>query len=386
MISISGRDLIAKSVQEFCETTSVRGVGSYSLAALVRHVRGKWRELRASGNQLKSQANTCSRILIACLVSTSCLFGTNGIAHADDYACSRAIATKLLTQVPRAADEVNTEWRGDWGAAVGSLCGRFDGRQDIVATIRPNGLRPGIDWYVFSPSEPGKWHLIFAASSRNNDREIAQAAKQPSTLMIDAQDELTAAAAHQPNLPENDDLIEYWTVYDSLDSSSAHSSGEDYLRIRWVDGTFKVVERFHLPALLSPCRQSQEGEGSASEEGYRAPTDFSSVITPVADAPAVAAYTLNWGMRLREIRTDPASQPNPNFSSEKEVMISTVEPDSPAAAAGLHPGDIVLEFDNNKVTAVSQLIASVHQAENARRAALLLISRYGVPNYLVINP
>ena len=61
----------------------------------------------------------------------------------------------------------------------------------------------------------------------------------------------------------------------------------------------------------------------------------------------------------------------------KGVVIAHVEDASPAAAAGLRPGDVILQVNRKPVTDASEFDAAARAAGN--RAVLLLVNRGGVP-------
>ena len=67
-------------------------------------------------------------------------------------------------------------------------------------------------------------------------------------------------------------------------------------------------------------------------------------------------------------------------------MIRNVRPDTPAAEAGLQPGDVVLEIDHKKVSTVDDFVSMAKQAKKDKKSALLLVQRGNSTLYTVINP
>ncbi len=66
------------------------------------------------------------------------------------------------------------------------------------------------------------------------------------------------------------------------------------------------------------------------------------------------------------------------------VVVTSVAPNSPAAAAGLQRGDVILEVNRHRVANAAQFQAMVEQAGN--RPVLLLVNRGGQTFYLTIAP
>jgi serine protease Do len=92
----------------------------------------------------------------------------------------------------------------------------------------------------------------------------------------------------------------------------------------------------------------------------------------------------NWGMAVRDITPDIAQQLH--LQRDKGVVIQRIAPDSPAADAGLQPGDIVLEVNRKKVGDVKQFLAQAEDAKRTKKPALLLVQRGNSTLYTVVNP
>jgi len=65
------------------------------------------------------------------------------------------------------------------------------------------------------------------------------------------------------------------------------------------------------------------------------------------------------------------------------VVIRNVDPDSAAAAAGLQPGDVVVQVNGNAVTSASELKSALNQASD--RPALLLVARKGGDVFVTLS-
>jgi regulator of sigma E protease len=73
----------------------------------------------------------------------------------------------------------------------------------------------------------------------------------------------------------------------------------------------------------------------------------------------------------------------PSFD-ESRVAIRDVQPNSPAMAAGLQPGDMILEVNGRPVDGTDMLIAEIHA--HAGRPVQLLVERNGQPISLSVTP
>ena len=92
----------------------------------------------------------------------------------------------------------------------------------------------------------------------------------------------------------------------------------------------------------------------------------------------------NWGLQVQSITPDIASQLNLN--STKGVVVRGVQPDSPAADAGIQQGDVVLEVNHAKVSSVDDFLSAAKQAKRDKNSALLLVQRGNATMYTVIKP
>ena len=72
------------------------------------------------------------------------------------------------------------------------------------------------------------------------------------------------------------------------------------------------------------------------------------------------------------------------IKEEKGVVITGVEPDSPGEAAGLQPGDLILEINRTKVVTVGQ-VRKVLEQLRPEEPTVLLVKRDGETRYVVIR-
>lgn len=70
--------------------------------------------------------------------------------------------------------------------------------------------------------------------------------------------------------------------------------------------------------------------------------------------------------------------------STRGVVVASVDPDSPAADAGLERGDVVEEVNRKEVRTADQFQAAVREAGS--KPLVLLVNRSGNTSYLTISP
>ncbi len=92
----------------------------------------------------------------------------------------------------------------------------------------------------------------------------------------------------------------------------------------------------------------------------------------------------NWGLQVQSITPEVANQLNLN--NTKGVVVRGVQPDSPAADAGIQQGDVVLEVNHAKVSTVDDFLSAAKQAKKDKNSALLLVQRGNATMYTVIKP
>lgn len=171
-----------------------------------------------------------------------------------------------------------------------------------------------------------------------------------------------------PVLAEPDRVeISYW---ESVRDSKSPAELEAYLRA-YPDGTFASLARIRLKAL-------QEGQSKPDAPGA---ADDGTSVSPNADAakgriqgtdgPA-ETLTLNAKLAKREINGEQRTVLGVNINDFSEhqrscfglseaggALVHSIFPDSPAADAGVNPGDIIREFDGKYVESARSLVGLV---------------------------
>ena len=88
------------------------------------------------------------------------------------------------------------------------------------------------------------------------------------------------------------------------------------------------------------------------------------------------------GIDIQEL--NPALSRKFGIKGEKGVVITEVEPESPGDAAGLQPGDLILEINRVRVTTVNQ-VRRILEKTKPDEPTLLLVKRDGGTRYVVIG-
>ncbi|MDO8430896.1 MAG: DegQ family serine endoprotease [Candidatus Binatus sp.] len=147
-----------------------------------------------------------------------------------------------------------------------------------------------------------------------------------------------------------------------------------------------VHDEHELPALVATTPINKKVQVEVVRNGKHMTFDVTigerkepQVATAKAEEPGG-----NWGMQVGDITPEIAQQLH--IEANKGIVIRRVSPDSPAADAGLQPGDVVLEVNHDKVSTVAEFVNKAKEAKNTKKAALLLVQRGGATLYTVIKP
>ena len=73
------------------------------------------------------------------------------------------------------------------------------------------------------------------------------------------------------------------------------------------------------------------------------------------------------------------------MKTDHGVVITAVRSGSPAAEAGLHKGDVVLEVNRHKVKSTEEMKQNLSKADPQKEGALLLIQRGKNTFYVVLK-
>jgi serine protease Do len=146
-----------------------------------------------------------------------------------------------------------------------------------------------------------------------------------------------------------------------------------------------IQDEHELPALVAQTEINKKVPIDVLRNGKHLSLDVTVGELKEAKVETAKAeeQTGNWGMQVGDITPDIAQQFH--LSTNKGVVIRRVAPDSPAADAGVQPGDVVLEVNHERVASVSDFVAKAKAAKDQKRSALLLVQRGNATLYTVIK-
>jgi serine protease Do len=138
----------------------------------------------------------------------------------------------------------------------------------------------------------------------------------------------------------------------------------------------KVKTMHELPGLVAGTPVGEQATVTVLRDGKQ--RQFHVTIaklpadeTAAADAPERPTES-TWGLELQDVTPQVAGQFG--LRPDQGVLVVGVEPDSPAAEAGLQQGDVVLEVNRRQVASVKE-VADVLASTDRKDTVLLLVKR-----------
>ncbi len=146
-----------------------------------------------------------------------------------------------------------------------------------------------------------------------------------------------------------------------------------------------VHDEHELPVLVADTPINKKVEVEVVRNGKHKTLEVT--VGELKEAPVQTAKAeepgSNWGMQVGDLTPEIASQFH--LQIDKGIVVRHVAPDSPAADAGIQPGDLILEVDHDKVSTVNDFLAKAKEAKGSGKSALLLVQRGGATIYVVIK-
>ncbi len=147
-----------------------------------------------------------------------------------------------------------------------------------------------------------------------------------------------------------------------------------------------VHDEHELPAIVAetPIGKSAEVELIRNGSHKTVPVTVGELKEPEVASARGEEPGSDWGIQVSQITPEIAKKLN--LLSDKGVVIQGVRPDTPAAEAGLQPGDVVLEVNHDKINSVDDFVAKAKESKKTHKSALLLVQRGNASLYTVIKP
>jgi serine protease Do len=140
-----------------------------------------------------------------------------------------------------------------------------------------------------------------------------------------------------------------------------------------------------LPKLVAAAPVGSKAELTVVRDGKRKTLSVKlgelDAGVALAGGPAPESAPGAYGLQVQPLTPDVAEQLE--LSSSEGVVVSRIEPGSPAEAAGLQRGDVILEVNRRPV---ADIAAFRRALEGSARGALLLVSRGGAEIILALRP
>jgi serine protease DegQ len=111
-------------------------------------------------------------------------------------------------------------------------------------------------------------------------------------------------------------------------------------------------------------------QASAVSIGFAIPA---STVTSVADALIAGQQVPHAFLGIRYAPLTPEIRQRYGIAAEQGLIVLSVEPGSPAAAAGLQPGDVIAEFDGEQMASVEDLIAVLRRHQPGDTVAVSIV-------------
>jgi serine protease Do len=251
-----------------------------------------------------------------------------------------------------------------------------------------NGQVVGVNTAILSPSG-GSVGIGFAIPSDEVKSVVAQLEKDGHVtrgfLGVESQsvDSAMASALHLPGHPSADNGALVASV--SPDSPASKGGLQPGDVIQAVNGKHVGTPR----DLAVDIAEVVPGKDAALDVVRNGATQ--TITVPVTTMPnqQTADRGNNGGQQGVGLALAPLSPDMRNQldvpSGTQGAVVAQVQPDSPAATAGIRQGDIIMGVGEKSVTSVDEAVSAIHAAERGGTAVALRVMRDGHPAFVAIN-
>jgi serine protease Do len=145
----------------------------------------------------------------------------------------------------------------------------------------------------------------------------------------------------------------------------------------------EIKETHELPYIVASTPVGKKVEVEVIRKGRKKSFDVKiEELKGDKESPVVREERTNLGLTVKEITPELAK--NLRLSETSGLVVFQVKDNSPAAEAGIRPGDIILEVDQDPVKDIEQF-SSKSEAYKSGDTVLFLIKRRGATLYLTVK-
>ena len=148
----------------------------------------------------------------------------------------------------------------------------------------------------------------------------------------------------------------------------------------------QVPESSALPTLVaaSPVGKTVPVEVMHKGKTKTLEVTIAKLSEPTASADAESPQQGKWGLALRELR--PEERDRLGLKNGEGVIVADVQADSPAAEAGVQPGDVILQVNQTPVTSAQEVKQQAAKVTGDKPLLLLLRRAEGDSRFAALKP
>jgi serine protease Do len=145
----------------------------------------------------------------------------------------------------------------------------------------------------------------------------------------------------------------------------------------------KVDDARSLSRMVAAVQPGTRVSLGIIRDGRNTEIDVTLGEMPKEGVETAGAEGEDWGLSVQDLTAEIAGRLGLD-SSAQGVVVSGVQPGSPAAMAGLRPGDLIVEVNRQKIKNVQDYTEALRRS-SADKSLLLLVRRAGGSLYVVLQ-
>ncbi len=248
--------------------------------------------------------------------------------------------------------------------------------------ITTNGEAVGINTAIFSPTG-GSIGIGFAIPIDMAKEVLPQLKERGSVTrgwLGVAIQQITPELAKTFGLKQPNGAL----VSDVVDGSPADNAGVKQGDVIVEFDGKKVKSSTELPHIVASTQVGREVAMKVIRDGAEVTLQVKVGELKEEQLAATTPFSPKSKLGIDVQQLNPALARKFGIKDDKGVVITGVDPDSPAEASGLQPGDLILEINRTKVATVNQ-VRKVLEKTRPDEPTVLLVKRDGDTRYVVIR-